>query len=53
MNVPDHAPDPRRRWHHVRPEPRRRSDLFGINSSLWTALAAVAFVGLFLTPSRR
>ena len=27
-----------RRWYHVRPEPRRRADLMGFNSTWWMAL---------------
>jgi hypothetical protein len=27
-----------RRWHHLRPQPRRRTDLMGFNSTLWMAL---------------
>jgi hypothetical protein len=27
-----------RRWYHPRPQPRRRTDLVGINSTWWMAL---------------
>jgi hypothetical protein len=27
--------DRRRRWHDLRPRPRRRTDLMGFNSSWW------------------
>jgi hypothetical protein len=28
-----------RRWHHLRPTPRRRTDFFGVNSTWWMVLA--------------
>ena len=28
-----------RRWYHLRPKPRRRTDLWGFNSTWWMALA--------------
>ena len=32
-------PDGRaRRWYHLRPEPRRRTDFMGFNSTWWMAL---------------
>ena len=38
----------RRRWHHLRPQPRRRTDLMGFNSTwwmavVWTIVIVVAF----------
>jgi hypothetical protein len=30
--------DRRRRWYHLRPEPRRRTDVMGWNSTWWMAL---------------
>jgi hypothetical protein len=42
---PDHddaidAPGEReRRWYHLRPEPRRGTDLMGLNATWWMALA--------------
>jgi hypothetical protein len=32
------AVDGGRRWYHLRPEPRRRSDLMGFNSTWWMVL---------------
>jgi hypothetical protein len=37
-----------RRWHHLRPQPRRRTDLMGFNSmwwmaAVWTIVIVVAF----------
>jgi hypothetical protein len=31
----------RRRWYHLRPEPRRRTDLMGFNSTWWMAVVWV------------
>jgi hypothetical protein len=28
-----------RRWYHLRPEPRRRTDLMGFNSTWWMVVA--------------
>ena len=39
-----------RRWHHLRPEPRRRSDLMGFNSTWWMVLAWVLVVVLIVYP---
>ena len=36
--------DHRRRWYHLRPEPRRRSDLMGFNSTCWMALVWVIVI---------
>jgi hypothetical protein len=36
--------DHRRRWYHLRPEPRRRSDLMGFNSTWWMALVWVIVI---------
>jgi hypothetical protein len=35
-DTPETAPG--RRWYHLRPEPRRRTDLMGFSSTLWMAL---------------
>jgi hypothetical protein len=35
MPEADSSTDHGRRWYHLRPEPRRRSDLMGFNSSWW------------------
>jgi hypothetical protein len=34
----------RRRWYHLRPEPRRRSDLMGFNSTWWMAVGWVVVI---------
>jgi hypothetical protein len=39
-----------RRWHHLRPTPRRRSDLMGFNSSWWMALVWVLVIVLIVSP---
>ena len=39
-----------RRWHQVRPEPRRRSDLMGFNSRLWMALGWLIVILLLVFP---
>ena len=40
----------RRRWYHLRPEPRRRTDLMGFNSLWWMAVGWVALVVLIVFP---
>jgi hypothetical protein len=32
------ADDRGRRWYHIQPEPRRRTDFMGFNSTWWMAL---------------
>jgi hypothetical protein len=39
-----------RRWHDVRPKPRRRADLMGFNSTLWMALGWVILFLVLLFP---
>jgi hypothetical protein len=39
-----------RRWFHLRPEPRRRTDLLGINSTWWMAVAWVLVVLALISP---
>ena len=41
-----------RRWYHLRPKPRRRSDLWGFSSGWWMALATVVviFVAIYPVP---
>jgi hypothetical protein len=39
-----------RRWHHVRPHPRRRTDLMGFNSTLWMALGWLIVILLLVFP---
>ena len=46
----DEATDPGRRWYHLRPEPRRRTDLMGINSSFWMVLAWALVILLIVSP---
>jgi hypothetical protein len=40
----------KRRWYHLRPEPRRRADLMGFNSLWWMAVGWVALAVLILFP---
>lgn len=56
-HMPEGAQDPieatddrRRRWHHVRPEPRGRADLMGFNKTWWMALIWIALVALAIYP---
>lgn len=35
-----------RRWYHLRPEPRRRADVLGVNSTWWTLLWVIVIVSL-------
>jgi hypothetical protein len=45
------CPDNRgRRWYHLRPEPRRRSDLMGFNSTWWMALGWLILILLVVFP---
>jgi hypothetical protein len=39
-----------RRWHHVRPQPRRRCDLMGFNSAWWMALGWLVVILLLVFP---
>ena len=39
-----------RRWYHLRPEPRRRSDLMGFNSTWWMAVVWVIVIVLVVSP---
>ena len=39
-----------RRWHHLRPQPRRRTDLMGFNSAVWMALGWVIVILLLVFP---
>jgi hypothetical protein len=40
----DGADDRGRRWYHLRPEPRRRTDFMGLNSTWWMALGWVVLL---------
>jgi hypothetical protein len=39
-----------RRWHHLRPQPRRRTDLMGFNSAWWMALRWLIVIVLIASP---
>ena len=39
-----------RRWYHFRPEPPRRTDLMGVNSTWWMALGWLILIGLIVFP---
>ena len=39
-----------RRWYHLRPEPRRRTDLMGFNSTWWMALGWAVLIVLAVVP---
>jgi hypothetical protein len=44
------AQDRGRRWYHLWPEPRRRADLMGFNSTFWMVLAWIAVIVLLIYP---
>jgi hypothetical protein len=46
----DAIDDRGRRWHQVRPQPRRRPDLMGFNSALWMALGWLIVILLLVFP---
>jgi hypothetical protein len=39
-----------RRWYHLRPEPRRRTDLMGFNSTWWMAVVWLIVIVLAVSP---
>jgi hypothetical protein len=39
-----------RRWDDPRPDPRRRTDLMGFNSTLWMAVVWVIVIALVVFP---
>jgi hypothetical protein len=39
-----------RRWYHPRPEPRRRTDLMGFNSTLWMAVGWLILILVLVFP---
>lgn len=39
-----------RRWYHLRPEPRRRSDLMGFNSTWWMVVVWALVIVLIVLP---
>jgi hypothetical protein len=40
----------RRRWYHLRPEPRRRTDVMGFNSAWWMAVVWVVVILVAVYP---
>ena len=45
------ATDPRgQRWYRLRPKPRRRTDLLGLNSTWWVALGWTILIVLAVVP---
>lgn len=50
MPEADSSTDHGRRWYHLRPEPRRRSDLMGFNSSWWMVLVWALIIALVISP---
>jgi hypothetical protein len=40
--------DQGRRWYHLRPDPRGRADVLGINRTWWTVMAIVLLVIVLL-----
>jgi hypothetical protein len=39
-----------RRWYHLRPEPHRRTDLMGFNSTWWMAVGWLIVIVLVVSP---
>jgi hypothetical protein len=39
-----------RRWYHLRPKPRRRTDLWGFNSTWWMALGWPLLIVFAISP---
>jgi hypothetical protein len=46
----DATDDRGRRWYHLRPKPRRRTDPWGFNSALWMALGWPLPIVLAISP---
>ena len=46
----DTTEDRKRRWYHLRPKPRRRTDLWGFNSAWWMALGWPLLIVLAISP---
>jgi hypothetical protein len=42
-----------RRWHDLRPQPRRRTDLMGFNSTLWMGFGWVILILALVFPFPR
>ena len=47
-DTPETAPG--RRWYHLRPEPRRRTDLMGFSSTLWMAVGWLIVIVVIVFP---
>ena len=47
-DTPETAPG--RRWYHLRPEPRRRTDLMGFSSTLWMAVGWLVVIVVIFFP---
>jgi hypothetical protein len=50
VTVSEQAADHGRRWYHLRPEPRRRADLMGFNSTFWMVLVWFIVIVLVVWP---
>jgi len=50
MSHTGHDADRGRRWYHLRPEPRRRADLMGFNSTWWMVLAWLILIVVIAFP---
>jgi hypothetical protein len=50
VTVSEQAADHGRRWYHLRPEPRRRADLMGFNSTFWMVLVWLIVIVLIVYP---
>jgi hypothetical protein len=46
----NHHRDRDRRWHQMRPKPRRRTDLMGVNSAWWMALVWLIVIVVAVFP---
>ena len=47
-DTPETAPG--RRWYHLRPEPRRRTDLMGFSSTLWMTVGWLIVIVVIFFP---
>jgi hypothetical protein len=46
----DPVDDRGRRWYHLRPEPRRRTDFMGFNSTWWMSVVWLIVIVLVVSP---
>jgi hypothetical protein len=46
----DATDDRQRRWYHLRPKPRRRTDLWGFNSTWWMVLGLPLLIFFGVSP---